>query len=108
VVWRAQRGHAGAQLIERDELFLVGLDQAGDRGVGAGEVALERLAALGRGVLGAQRLQPAVDLAAHERGISSRRRTASQTSASRLSARTGRLVHTRPPTCRQPSWPMQR
>jgi hypothetical protein len=49
----AQRGHPGAQLIERDELFLVALDQAGDRGVGAGEVALERLAALGRGVLGA-------------------------------------------------------
>jgi hypothetical protein len=41
---RAQRGHPGAQLVERDELFLVGLDQSSDRGVGAAKIALERLA----------------------------------------------------------------
>jgi hypothetical protein len=34
---------AGAQLVERDQLFLVGLDQPLDRAVGAGEVALECL-----------------------------------------------------------------
>jgi hypothetical protein len=48
---------------------LVGLDQPGDRAVGAGEVALERVAAAGGGVLGPQRLEPAVELRAHERGV---------------------------------------
>jgi hypothetical protein len=65
----AQRGGAGAQLLERDQLFLVGLDQPLDRAVGAGEVALERVAAPRGGVLGAQRLQSAVDLGADERGV---------------------------------------
>ena len=50
----AQGGHPGAQLVERDELFLVGLDQPLDRGAGAGEVALERFAATGGGMFGAQ------------------------------------------------------
>jgi hypothetical protein len=49
----AQGRHSVAQLIERDELFLVGLDQPLDRAVRAGEVALERLAAAGSGVFGA-------------------------------------------------------
>src|SRR5918999_4951064 len=65
----AQRGHAGAQLVERDELFLVGLDQPVDGGLGAGDVALERLAAAGGGVLRARRLEPAVDLLARERRL---------------------------------------
>src|SRR5215218_1066178 len=43
----AQAGHPGAELVERDELFLVGLDQPLDRCAGAGEVALERLASAG-------------------------------------------------------------
>ncbi|MGB0091380.1 MAG: hypothetical protein WBP81_02420, partial [Solirubrobacteraceae bacterium] len=43
----AQRGHAGAELVERNQLFLVGLDQPLDRAFGAGEVALERVAAAG-------------------------------------------------------------
>jgi hypothetical protein len=59
---------ARSSSIER-ELFLVGLDQATDRGIGAGKVTLEGVAALGRGVLGAQRGEPAVDLGAHERGV---------------------------------------
>jgi len=29
---RTQLGHAGAQLVERDQLLLVGADEAGDRG----------------------------------------------------------------------------
>jgi hypothetical protein len=59
---RAKRGRPGTELVERDELFLVGLDQAYDGRVGAVEVALERLAAASGGVLGAQRGESAVDL----------------------------------------------
>ena len=65
----AQRGHPGAELCEGDELFLVCLDQPLDRAGGAGEVALERFAAPGGGVLGPQRGQPAVDLRLDERGV---------------------------------------
>ena len=65
----AQRGHAVAHLVERDQLFLVGLDQAGDCLVGAGEVALERVTAAGGGVLGPHRGEAAVDLGAHECGV---------------------------------------
>ena len=97
----AQRRHPGAQLVEREELFLVGLDQARDRAASAGEVALERFAAPRGGVLGSQGGQAAVDLRADElRGLSSSRRTSSQTSPSSSSARIGRLWQTRPPTWR--------
>src|SRR5215207_3189993 len=65
----AQGGGAGAEFLERDELFLVGLDQASDRALGAVKVTLERLAAAGGGVLGAQRGESAVDLGAHERRV---------------------------------------
>ena len=65
----AQRGCAGAQLLEREELFLVGLDQPGDGRLGAVEVALERVASSGGGMLGARCLQAAVDLSAHERWV---------------------------------------
>ena len=65
----AQRGHPSAQLIERDQLFLVGLDQPLDRAGGAGEVAFERFAAPDGGMLGAQRGEAAVDLGAHGRGV---------------------------------------
>jgi len=43
----AQRGHPGAQLLERDELFLVGLDQPAAGGLHAREVAFEAAAAVG-------------------------------------------------------------
>jgi hypothetical protein len=65
----AQAGHPGAQLLKREQLFLVGLDQAGDGGLGAGDVPFERFAAPGGGVLGACRLEPAVDLGSDERGV---------------------------------------
>ena len=65
----AQRGHPGAQLVERDELFLVCLDQPRDRGAGAGEIALERFAATGGGVLGPHCGEAAVDLGAHKVGV---------------------------------------
>jgi hypothetical protein len=65
----AQRGHPGAELVERDELLPVGLDQPGDRAVGAGEVMLERVTTAAGGVLGAQRVKAAVDLSADELGV---------------------------------------
>ena len=64
----AQCGHPGAELLERDELFLVGLDQPLDRGAGAGEISLERFTAAGGGVLGPRRGEAAVDLGADELG----------------------------------------
>jgi hypothetical protein len=66
---RAQGGHPVAELIERDQLFLVGLDQSGGGLLGAGEVAFERLAAARCGVLGSERGEPPVDLGAHQRGV---------------------------------------
>src|ERR1039458_1184694 len=39
----AQAGHPGAQLVDREELFLVGLDQAGDGALGAGDVRVGAL-----------------------------------------------------------------
>jgi hypothetical protein len=75
----AQRRCASAQLVERDQLFLVGLDQPFD------------------------------SISAWTRsGVSSSRRTSAQTSGSSSSARTGRLVHRLPSGWRQPSWPMHR
>src|ERR1019366_4145149 len=62
-------GVGGGQLVDREELFLVGLDQAGDGALGAGDVAFERFAASAGGVLGPQRRQAAVDLRLHERGV---------------------------------------
>ena len=65
----AHRGHPAAQLVERDQLFLVGLDQTLDHRGGAGEVALERFSATGGGVLGPHRDEAAVDLGAHRFGV---------------------------------------
>jgi hypothetical protein len=69
----AQLGGAGAQLLERDELFLVGLDQPGGRALRVDEVTLERLATPGGGLLGAQRGEPPVDLGADKRWRAPRR-----------------------------------
>jgi hypothetical protein len=69
VVWRCAARASGRAAHERDELFLAGLDESSDRGAGAGEVAVERLAAAGGGVLGARRLKATVDLGAHELGV---------------------------------------
>ena len=69
VLARAQGGHPGAQLVERDELFLVCLDQPLDRGAGAGEIALERVAATCGGVLGPCGGESTIDLAADQFGV---------------------------------------
>jgi hypothetical protein len=58
----AEFGGAGAELVERDELFLVAVEQASQRVLRAGEVPLERVAARGRGVRGTECLQPPIDL----------------------------------------------
>jgi hypothetical protein len=58
----AQFGRAGAQFVERDQLFLVAVQQPSQRGLGADEVALECVATPGGWVRGAHRLQSAVDL----------------------------------------------
>ncbi len=65
----AQRGGAGAQLIERDQLFLVCLDQALSGTACVHQVALQSLAAVAGGVLHAQALKPALDLCLDQRGI---------------------------------------
>jgi hypothetical protein len=65
----AQRGHPGAELIERDQLLLVCLDQPVDRAGGAGEVPLECLTAACGWVLGPHDLEAAVDLGSDERWV---------------------------------------
>jgi len=57
-----QLGHAGAQLVERDQLLLVGADEAGDRGGRLGHCAVKALALDGGGVGGADLFEPGVDL----------------------------------------------
>ena len=96
----AQCRHPGAQLVERDQLFLVGLDQSLDRGGGAGEVALERFAAAGGGVLAPQRLEAPVDLGADERGVLEQLADLAPDERVELVGADRRLWHTRPPTWR--------
>ena len=65
----AQLGHAGAEFLERDQLFLVAVDQSPQRVLRAREVALEPVAAVAGGVLGAERLEPPVDLGLDQLGV---------------------------------------
>src|SRR6478672_2826100 len=58
----AQLGHAGAELVEGDQLLLVGADEPGDRRGGLGQCGIETLALGGGGVDGAGLLEPLVDL----------------------------------------------
>jgi hypothetical protein len=58
----AESGHTLPQFVEGDQLFLVGLDQPGDRGGAFAQCLLEALLPGGGGVGGAQLLQPPVDL----------------------------------------------
>jgi hypothetical protein len=62
----AQVRDAGAQLVDGDQLFLVGLDHAGDRGGGLGEGGLQPGALGGDRVAGAGVVQAAVDLGADQ------------------------------------------
>jgi hypothetical protein len=64
-----QLGGAFAQLVEGDQLFLVGLDQPGDGGGGLGQCLLEALLRGGGGVGGAQLIQAPVDLGADQRWV---------------------------------------
>ena len=65
----AQLGGAGAELVDRDELLLVAVQQSSDRVLGADEVALERVSSAGGGVRRAHRLESAVDFGLDQRGV---------------------------------------
>ena len=58
----AQLEHAGPELVEGDQLLLVGADEPGDRRGGLGQSGIETLALDGGGVRGADLLEPLVDL----------------------------------------------
>ena len=90
----AQGRHARAELIERDQLLLIGFDQPGDRGPVRSNV-LSRLSRFTVMMVGPQLRQPAINFGAHQRGILSNW-IISQTSASTASCRTGRLAQRRP------------
>jgi hypothetical protein len=104
----AQLGGAGAELVDRDELLLVAVQQSSDRVLGADEVALERVSSAGGGVRRAHRLESAVDFGLDQRGSSSSASTRVQTSSSISASRTGRFSQTRPSGRRWPSVPEQR
>ncbi len=65
----SQRRHALAQLLQREELFLIRLDEPRDRSVDPGQCLDQALAFHGCGMLGAQCRQPAIDFLAYERWI---------------------------------------
>ena len=65
----AQERHACPELIERDQLFLVGFDQAGHPGPGASQVLGRDVALHVTDMIDAQLHQPTIDFGAHERGI---------------------------------------
>ncbi len=58
----AQLGRASAEFLERDQLLLVAVQQPAQRGLSAGEVALERVPTPGSRVRRTHRLKPAIDL----------------------------------------------
>lgn len=65
----SQWGHARAQFLQREQLFLVGLDEPGHRSADPGQPLDDALALRGHRMLGAQRRQSAIDLLADQRGI---------------------------------------
>jgi hypothetical protein len=65
----AQLGHAGAELLERDQLFLVAVDQPPQRALRAREVTPEPVAAVAGRVLGTKRLEPPLDLGLDQLGV---------------------------------------
>jgi hypothetical protein len=64
----AQVGHAGAQLVDGDQLFAERLDHAGDAAAGVGQRSLQAVALLGGRIGGARGEQPFVDLGADQLG----------------------------------------
>ena len=104
----AELGGAGAELVDRDELLLVAVQQSSDRVLGADEVALERVSSAGGGVRRAHRLKPAVDFGVDQRGVFEQREHAGPASLSTSARRTGRFSQTRPSGRRWPSVPEQR
>jgi retron-type reverse transcriptase len=69
VLFGAQGGHAAAQLVQAEQLFLVGLNESADGGGGAGLLAVQAGLGGGGGVGGAQLGQAPVELAADQGGV---------------------------------------
>ena len=65
----AQLGGAGAELVERDQLFLVAVDQSPQRALRMRKVALEPVAAVAGWVLGAECLKAPLDLGLDQLGV---------------------------------------
>jgi hypothetical protein len=65
----AQVGHPGAELVEGDEVFLVGADQPGDRAGGFGEGVVQAFALGGGRVGGADLGQARADLGVDQGGV---------------------------------------
>jgi hypothetical protein len=65
----SQRRHALAQLLQREKLFLVRLDEPRDRSADSAHRLEHALAFHGDGMLGTQCRQPAIDFLAYERWI---------------------------------------
>ena len=65
----AQLGHTGAELLERDQLLLVAVDQSPQCVLRAGEVALEPFASVAGWVLGVKGMKPPLDLGLDQRGV---------------------------------------
>jgi hypothetical protein len=65
----AQLGGAGAELLERDQLFLVAVDQSPQRALRTRKVTLEPVAAVAGWVLGAERLKAPLDLGLDQLGV---------------------------------------
>jgi hypothetical protein len=65
----AQLGHPLAQLLERDQLLLIGLDQAPGAGAHACKLVFESLAAAGGGVFAADSFEAALDFGSDELGL---------------------------------------
>src|SRR6266498_4088637 len=65
----AQGGHAASQLLQRQQLLLVGLQQPADGGGGAGLLALQPRPGRGDRVGGVQLVQAPVELGAYQAGV---------------------------------------
>ena len=105
----AQLRGAGAELVERDELLLVAVEQTSQRVLGAGEVALERVTARWSAGCAARSVWSRRSISAWiSVGSSSSPSTRVQTSSSISARRTGRFSQTRPSGRRWPSVPEQR
>jgi hypothetical protein len=102
-----QGRHSLPEVLERQEVFLIGGQHSLDALAHAHQIALHSLFALGGGVGGTRHGEAPVQFLLDQGGIFARRITSVQTVSSKRSCRTGRVVH-RGPRCRHASDPIQR